>query len=75
VTLRPAGSGVLLLCSDGLWNYLPDAQDLAAVTLQTIERGTGSLTAAAALTAVALDAGGGDNITVVVIPIIVRSPT
>ena len=75
VTLRPAGSGVLMLCSDGLWNYLPDAQDLAAVTLQTIERGTGSLDAAVAITSVALDAGGGDNITVVVIPITVRSPT
>ena len=71
LTLRPAGSGVLLLCSDGLWNYLPDAQDLAEVTLHTI----GSLNAAAALTAVALDAGGGDNITAVVIPITLRSPT
>jgi serine/threonine protein phosphatase PrpC len=75
VTLRPVGSGVLLLCSDGLWNYLPDAQELAAVTLQKIERGTGSLNAAAALTTVALDAGGGDNITAVVIPITVRSPS
>ncbi len=75
VTLRPAGSGVLLLCSDGLWNYLPDAQGLAAVTLPAIERGTGPLNAAAALTAVALDAGGDDNITAVVIPIIVRSPS
>lgn len=71
LTLRPAGSGVLLLCSDGLWNYVPDAQDLAEVTFQTI----GSLNAAAALTAVALDAGGGDNITAVVIPITLRSPT
>jgi serine/threonine protein phosphatase PrpC len=75
VTLRPAGSGVLLLCSDGLWNYLPDAQALAAVALPAIERGTGSLDAAAALTAVALEAGGRDNITVVVIPITARSPS
>lgn len=75
VTLRPAGFGVLLLCSDGLWNYLPDAEGLAAVGLPAIERDTGSLDAAAALTAVALDGGGRDNITVVVIPITVRSPS
>lgn len=75
VTLRPAGSGVLLLCSDGLWNYLPDAEGLAAVALPAIERGTGSLDAAAALTAVALEGGGRDNITAVVIPITVRNPS
>ncbi|MGH3810465.1 MAG: protein phosphatase 2C domain-containing protein [Pseudonocardiaceae bacterium] len=85
VTLRPAGSGVLLLCSDGLWNYLPDAEELAAVTLPAvtlpaiplpaITQGSGSLDAAAALTAVALARGGHDNITVVVIPITVRSPS
>jgi serine/threonine protein phosphatase PrpC len=74
VTLRPAGSGVLLLCSDGLWNYLPDAEGLAAITLRAIDKGTGSLDVAAALTAVALEAGGHDNITVIVIPITVRSP-
>jgi serine/threonine protein phosphatase PrpC len=75
VTLRPAGSGALLLCSDGLWNYLPDADGLAAVAVPTIERGTGALDAAAALTAVALAGGGRDNITAVVIPITVRSPS
>lgn len=72
--LRPAGSGVLLLCSDGLWNYLPDAEGLAAIALPALHRGTGPLEAAAALTTVALQRGGHDNITVVVIPITVRSP-
>ncbi len=75
VTLRPAGSGVLLLCSDGLWNYLPDAEGLAAVALPALEQGSGSLDAATALTAVALARGGRDNVTVVVIPITVRSPS
>lgn len=75
VTLRPAGSGVLLLSSDGLWNYLPDAEGLAAVALQPIKRGASSLDAATALTAAALDGGGHDDITVVVIPITVRSPS
>jgi serine/threonine protein phosphatase PrpC len=71
VTLRPAGSGALLLCTDGLWNDLPDPADLAAVALP--EARTSPLAAAAALTAVALQAGGRDNITVVIIPVNLRS--
>jgi serine/threonine protein phosphatase PrpC len=66
-TLRPAGKGALLLCSDGLWNYLPDAAGLAAVALPEVADG-GPIAAAEALTALALDAGGRDNITVVIIP-------
>ena len=63
---RPAGSGVVLVCSDGLWNYLPEPDDLAAVALPAGRRQPFS--AAAELTQRALDAGGRDNITVVVIP-------
>jgi serine/threonine protein phosphatase PrpC len=66
-TLHPAGPGALLLCTDGLWNYRSDAADLAAVTLPELADG-GAIAAAKALTALALDAGGRDNITVVVIP-------
>ena len=69
VTLRPAGSGALLLCTDGLWNTLPDPAELAAVALPRAR--TAPLAAAAALTAVALEAGGRDNITVVIIPVAV----
>ena len=29
-TFQPPGPGVLMLCSDGLWNYQPDAAELAA---------------------------------------------
>ena len=29
-TFEPPGPGVLLLCSDGLWNYQPEAAELAA---------------------------------------------
>ena len=64
---RPA-PGVLLLCTDGLWNYEPEAPDLAALALPVVAR-DGPRAAAAALTAHALDAGGRDNITVVCIPI------
>jgi serine/threonine protein phosphatase PrpC len=64
-TLTPDGTGVVLVCSDGLWNYLPEAADLAeAVPAAASE----PLEAARALTRLALGAGGRDNITVVVIP-------
>jgi serine/threonine protein phosphatase PrpC len=68
VTIRPAGPGLLLLCSDGLWNYLPGAADLAEVALPRLER-DGPAGVARALTAIALDAGGRDNITVVAVPV------
>ncbi|MDF0529806.1 protein phosphatase 2C domain-containing protein [Tsukamurella sp. 8F] len=64
-TLRPDGPGVLLLCSDGLWNYLPESDMLAAVVHGAAE------TAWAATESVenALDMGGHDNITAVLVPI------
>jgi serine/threonine protein phosphatase PrpC len=63
-TITTTGPGSLLLCSDGLWNYLPDAEDIARFC-----RGTDASGAALALVEHALQAGGHDNITVVVIPI------
>ncbi|GAA0351821.1 serine/threonine-protein phosphatase [Actinoallomurus spadix] len=63
-TFVPEGPGTLLLCSDGLWNYYPEAADLAAVLPDA-----DPLTAARHLVRLALDAGGRDNITVVVIPL------
>jgi serine/threonine protein phosphatase PrpC len=77
-TLVPDGPGVVLLCSDGLWNYEPDARSLAALALPVLAR-EGPRAAAEALTVFALDAGGRDNITVVCIPVdpgvAVRPPT
>jgi serine/threonine protein phosphatase PrpC len=67
VTLRPDGPGVLLLCTDGLWNYVEDPAELAAVAMPLAL--TSPLAAAAELTAVALEAGGRDNITIVIIPV------
>jgi serine/threonine protein phosphatase PrpC len=63
---EPPGPGVLLLCSDGLWNYRPGAAELAALALPGAL--TEPLAAAAALVKVALDAGGMDNITAVLVP-------
>ena len=57
-------AGVLLLCSDGLWNYLPDATDIAPFVA-----GVGATAAARALVDHAVNAGGADNITVALIPI------
>jgi serine/threonine protein phosphatase PrpC len=62
----PSGRGVLLLASDGLWNYRPEAAELATMALPgAMER---PLDAAADLVKFAIDSGGLDNITVVVIP-------
>jgi serine/threonine protein phosphatase PrpC len=62
----PPGAGVLLVCSDGLWNYLPDAADLARLALPRAL--TDPLGAAADMVRFAIDAGGADNITAVLIP-------
>jgi PPM family protein phosphatase len=62
-TLEPAGSGRVLVCSDGLFRYRPDPDELAAATP------TGpALSTAQTLVALALDAGGEDNIAVAVVP-------
>jgi serine/threonine protein phosphatase PrpC len=61
----PPGPGVLLTCSDGLWNYLPDAADLARLALPRAL--TDPLGAAADMVRFAVEAGGADNITAVLI--------
>jgi serine/threonine protein phosphatase PrpC len=62
----PPGPGVVLVCSDGLWNYRPEPDGLAALALPTAL--TEPLAAAAGMVKFALDKGGLDNITVVLIP-------
>lgn len=64
-TIRATGAGWLLLCSDGLWNYLPDGADIARFQAA----GADPVSAARALTDHALACGGHDNITVAIIPI------
>jgi serine/threonine protein phosphatase PrpC len=58
----PEGPGLVLACSDGLWNYVPAAADLAGIAAGGFG---GLLPTASALTAVALEGGGHDNITAV----------
>jgi serine/threonine protein phosphatase PrpC len=62
----PPGAGTLLLCSDGLWNYLPDAGDLAELALPKALNDP--LSAAVDMVQFAVEAGGADNITAVLIP-------
>jgi len=62
----PSGPGVLLVCSDGLWNYLPEAAELARLALPRAL--TDPLGAANDMVRFAIDAGGADNITAVLIP-------
>jgi serine/threonine protein phosphatase PrpC len=66
VRFEPSGPGVVLVCSDGLWNYQPEAAGLADLALPAAL--TDPLGAAAELVKFALDAGGMDNITAVLVP-------
>jgi serine/threonine protein phosphatase PrpC len=66
IRFEPPGPGVVLVCSDGLWNYRPEAAGLAELTLPAAL--TDPLGTAAELVKFALDAGGMDNITVVLAP-------
>ncbi|WP_345420810.1 PP2C family protein-serine/threonine phosphatase [Actinomycetospora chlora] len=77
--------GLLLLCSDGLWNHLPDPDVLARLAAPALGgdvpppvpgaeddelAGHAVLAAATALLAAALDDGGSDNATVALVPVV-----
>ncbi len=65
-TFTPTGPGLVLLCSDGLWNYLPEARALTdALPADAL---TDPMSAAKELTELALRLGGHDNITTVLVP-------
>ena len=68
VTRRPAGPGLLVLCSDGLWNYAPGADDVTGL-IRSLPDAASPLAVGRALTDAALDGGGHDNITVAVIDV------
>lgn len=65
---RPARSGLVILCSDGLWNYAPRGSDLAELVADA-RTGAGPLALARSLTNIALAAGGRDNVTVAVLEV------
>jgi serine/threonine protein phosphatase PrpC len=66
-TMTLAEPGWLLVCSDGLWNYCSEAEDLAALVRQTSSGSPAAaepLALAGALVSWANSQGGQDNITV-----------
>jgi serine/threonine protein phosphatase PrpC len=63
------GAGLLVLCSDGLWNYLTDPADFAQAVREELRAGGTLVEAARGLAEFANAAGGADNITVALIPV------
>ncbi len=68
VSLRPERPGRLVLCTDGLWNYAPSADELAAL-IDALPDGAAPAAVARSLADMANDRGGHDNITVAVVDI------
>jgi serine/threonine protein phosphatase PrpC len=66
--LRAPRSGRLLLCTDGLWNYLADPAELGEL-IDVLPPHASPAAVARSLTDTALERGGRDNITVAVIDI------
>ncbi|MFI9149721.1 PP2C family serine/threonine-protein phosphatase [Streptomyces sp. NPDC053367] len=65
-SFKPDRPGVVIVCTDGLWNYAEAAEEMAdAVPLDAAVR---PLHSARVLVGHALDGGGHDNVTVAVVP-------
>jgi len=62
----PPGPGAVLLCTDGLWNYVDNAADLAGRAMPAAP--ADPLGTARMLVDFALKAGGKDNVTVAIAP-------
>jgi serine/threonine protein phosphatase PrpC len=71
-SFEPEGPGVVVVCTDGLWNYAESAAELASAVPGDAR--TRPLHCAQALVGLALDGGGHDNITVAVMPFPVPKP-
>ena len=64
-----SGDGLLLLCTDGLWNYVPDTAGLAELVRAKSQGGEDALDVARALVAFANEQGGRDNVTVALLKV------
>jgi len=68
VSLRPEHPGRLVLCTDGLWNYAPGADELGRLIAE-LPDDAAPVAVARALADTANERGGHDNITVAVVDI------
>jgi serine/threonine protein phosphatase PrpC len=68
---KPEQPGVVVVCTDGLWNYAESAQEMARAV--PADARTRPLHGARSLVRMALDRGGHDNVTVAVLPFPVLS--
>ncbi|MDI6408123.1 PP2C family serine/threonine-protein phosphatase [Streptomyces albus] len=65
-SFRPEEAGVVVVCTDGLWNYAESAEEMAAALPP--DAAARPLQCARHLVGYALDGGGHDNVTVAVVP-------
>ncbi|MCX5407168.1 protein phosphatase 2C domain-containing protein [Streptomyces sp. NBC_00335] len=72
-TFKPDHDGVVVVCTDGLWNYAESARDMAQVLPH--DAAVRPLHSAQVLVGHALDGGGHDNVTVAVVPFAATPPT
>ncbi|QHC21038.1 protein phosphatase 2C domain-containing protein [Streptomyces sp. GS7] len=63
---KPDGPGIVVVCTDGLWNYAESADAMAAVL--PLDAPVRPLHGARTLVAHALGGGGHDNVTVALVP-------
>jgi serine/threonine protein phosphatase PrpC len=62
---NPDGGGLVVLCSDGLWNYVEPPDSLGALVEKSEDRRPAVV--ARHLVQAAIDAGGADNVTVAIL--------
>ncbi|MET9104316.1 PP2C family serine/threonine-protein phosphatase [Streptomyces antibioticus] len=65
-SFKPDRPGVVVVCTDGLWNYAEAAEEMAEVV--PLDAAVRPLHCARVLVGHALDGGGHDNVTVAVVP-------
>ncbi|MFI1070647.1 PP2C family serine/threonine-protein phosphatase [Streptomyces puniciscabiei] len=65
-SFKPDRSGVVVVCTDGLWNYAETAEEMSEVV--PADAAARPLHGARVLVGHALDGGGHDNVTVAVVP-------
>ncbi|MEX3099807.1 PP2C family serine/threonine-protein phosphatase [Streptomyces sp. ST1015] len=65
-SFKPDRPGVVVVCTDGLWNYAEAAEEMARVL--PLDAAARPLHSARVLVGHALDGGGHDNVTVAVVP-------